>query len=98
MIRAPKKDDIVIAGYDMVTPLGTELESSWEAFAAGSSGVSWVGKYEVRESDAVRVAGEYSCRAVRQLDYVRGVSIKRRDMHKGQMVLPYVYRQLFQEP
>ncbi|MCP4674380.1 MAG: beta-ketoacyl-[acyl-carrier-protein] synthase family protein [Deltaproteobacteria bacterium] len=58
MARPSQKDDIVIAGYDMVTPLGTELEAEWEAFAAGRSGVRWIGKYEVQENDAVRVAGE----------------------------------------
>ncbi len=58
MIRAPKKDDIVIAGYDMVTPLGTDLESCWEALEAGGSGVDWVSRYKVQDNDQVRVAGE----------------------------------------
>ncbi len=58
MKRAPQKDDIVIAGYDMVTPLGTDLDEQWQAFAAGRSGVRWISRFEPGENDPVRVAGE----------------------------------------
>jgi len=50
--------DIVIAGYDMVTPLGQELDAQWEAFAAGRSGVGWITRFDVDDRFPVRVAGE----------------------------------------
>lgn len=50
--------EIVITGYDMLTPLGTQMEEQWDAFAAGRSGVGAVTRYQVGESDPVRVAGE----------------------------------------
>jgi 3-oxoacyl-[acyl-carrier-protein] synthase II len=50
--------DIVICGYDMVTPLGERLDEQWEAFAAGRSGVGWVKRFEVDEDYPVRVSGE----------------------------------------
>ncbi len=58
MGRATQKDDIVIVGYDMVTPLGSEPEAQWEAFAAGRSGVDWVSRFTVTEEFPVRVSGE----------------------------------------
>ena len=54
----PSPKDIVIVGYDMVTPLGAELPAEWEAFAAGASGVDWIHRYAVPETDDVRVSGE----------------------------------------
>jgi len=51
--------DIVIVGYDMVTPLGERLDEQWEAFAAGRSGVDWIGRFEIPSDDyPVRVSGE----------------------------------------
>ncbi|MCP4196084.1 MAG: beta-ketoacyl-[acyl-carrier-protein] synthase family protein [Proteobacteria bacterium] len=58
MANTPKKTDIVISGYDMVTPLGTDMASQWKAFTAGQSGVNWIGRFPVKENDPVRVAGE----------------------------------------
>ncbi|MFO8071178.1 MAG: beta-ketoacyl-[acyl-carrier-protein] synthase family protein [Polyangia bacterium] len=51
-------DDIVVCGYDMITPLGEDLEKQWEAFAAGRSGVDWVGRFDPPEGYPVRVSGE----------------------------------------
>lgn len=56
--RSPSPSDIVICGYDMVTPLGTEPAAQWEAFAAGRSGVEPIHRYEVAGTDPVRVAGQ----------------------------------------
>ncbi len=64
MANTPHKSDIVISGYDMVTPLGTDLPRQWEAFASGRSGVNWISRFQVPESDPVRVAGE-----VPQIDF-----------------------------
>lgn len=50
--------DIVICGYDMVTPLGEEPQAQWEAFAAGRSGVVRLDRFEHDESYPVRVAGQ----------------------------------------
>lgn len=58
MARQPSRKDIVIAGYDMVTPLGCEPDAQWEAFAAGRSGVGWIRRFEVKGDYPVRVSGE----------------------------------------
>jgi 3-oxoacyl-[acyl-carrier-protein] synthase II len=50
--------DIVLAGFDMVTPLGEELESQWRAFAAGRSGVVRLDRFEYDDRYPVRVAGQ----------------------------------------
>ncbi|MCP4602123.1 MAG: beta-ketoacyl-[acyl-carrier-protein] synthase family protein [Proteobacteria bacterium] len=74
MARSNHKKDIVIAGYDMVSPLGTELEAQWEAFAASRSGVQWVSRFEPRDSDQVRVAGQ-----VPKIDFSRYGFFSERD-------------------
>lgn len=56
--------DIVIVGYDMVTPLGDSLEEQWQAFAAGRSGVDWITRFEIDGNSIVRVAGQ-----VPQIDF-----------------------------
>ncbi len=58
-MATPKdQSDIVIAGYDLVTPLGENLEETWDAFSKGRSGVEWVKRFEVQDGDDVKVAGE----------------------------------------
>lgn len=56
--------DIVIVGYDMITPLGWERDAQWEAFSKGQSGVDWIGRFDVAPGDEVKVSGE-----VPKLDY-----------------------------
>lgn len=58
MAISKTRSDIVIAGYDMVTPLGTELDRQWDAFASSMSGVDWIQRYEVPDGDPVLVAGQ----------------------------------------
>ncbi len=58
MARSDHNKDIVIVGYDMVSPLGTELEAQWEAFKDGRSGVDWVNRFDLQDNDQVRAAGE----------------------------------------
>ena len=58
MTREPSPTDIVISGYDLVCPLGTERESVLDAFFDGKSGIDWITRYTVAESDEVRVSGE----------------------------------------
>jgi 3-oxoacyl-[acyl-carrier-protein] synthase II len=50
--------DIVVCGYDMLTPLGQDLEAEWEAFAAGRSGVVRLDRFEHDDGYPVRVAGQ----------------------------------------
>jgi 3-oxoacyl-[acyl-carrier-protein] synthase II len=58
MARQAAANDIVIVGYDMVTPLGTALEAQWEAFAAGRSGVGPIRRFDLTDDFPVRVAGQ----------------------------------------
>jgi 3-oxoacyl-[acyl-carrier-protein] synthase II len=69
MKPANSSQDIVIAGYHMVTPLGIDRDDQWEAFAAGNSGVDWINRYEVGEDDPVRVAGEAAKVDFSQFDF-----------------------------
>jgi 3-oxoacyl-[acyl-carrier-protein] synthase II len=48
----------VILGYDLVSPLGTELESQWRRAAAGKSGVGPLTRFPLREGFPVRIAGQ----------------------------------------
>jgi 3-oxoacyl-[acyl-carrier-protein] synthase II len=57
-MNAHALSDIVIVGYDMVTPLGTEMAAQWDAFARGESGVNWIHRYTPSERDDVKVSGE----------------------------------------
>jgi 3-oxoacyl-[acyl-carrier-protein] synthase II len=58
MARQASSKDVVIVGYDMVTPLGHELDAQWDAFAAGKSGIGWIRRFAVTDGYPVRVAGE----------------------------------------
>ena len=57
-MKSPSSQDIVIVGYDMVTPLGSDLEAEWHAFSAGKSGIDRIRRYDASENDEVRVSGE----------------------------------------
>jgi len=57
-LRERMKTDIVLCGYDMITPLGEGLDDQWDAFAAGKSGIDRVGRFEVSDDYPVRVSGE----------------------------------------
>lgn len=58
MQRSVSPLDIVIAGYDMICPLGTDLDETLSAFFSDKSGIDWIRRYETGEADEVRVAGE----------------------------------------
>ncbi|MCU0661691.1 MAG: beta-ketoacyl-[acyl-carrier-protein] synthase family protein [Myxococcota bacterium] len=58
MSHAPHGNEIVICGYDMVSPLGVQLEEQWAAFTSGKSGIDWVRRFELRDTDLVKVSGE----------------------------------------
>ena len=48
----------VIVGYDLVSPLGTELEAQWGRAATGKSGVGPLTRFPLREGFPVRIAGQ----------------------------------------
>ena len=48
---------VVITGVGAVTPLGNDIESTWQALIAGQSGVKPLTKFDGSDY-AVRIAGE----------------------------------------
>ena len=52
------KDRPVILGYDLVSPLGTDLEGQWQRAAAGESGIGELTRFPLREGFPVRIAGQ----------------------------------------
>jgi 3-oxoacyl-[acyl-carrier-protein] synthase II len=52
------KDRPVILGYDLVSPLGTDLEEQWKRAAAGESGVGELTRFPLREGFPVRISGQ----------------------------------------
>lgn len=52
----PKK--AVIVGYDMVSPLGVDLETQWERALRGDSGIAALTRFPVPSDFPVRVAGQ----------------------------------------
>jgi 3-oxoacyl-[acyl-carrier-protein] synthase II len=52
------KDRPVILGYDLVSPLGTDLEEQWKRAAAGESGVGKLTRFPLREGFPIRIAGQ----------------------------------------
>jgi len=52
----PKK--AVIVGYDMVSPLGVDLETQWQRALRGESGVGVLTRFPVSSDFPVRIAGQ----------------------------------------
>src|SRR5260370_21275246 len=48
---------VVVTGMGMVTPVGLDVASSWEALVHGRSGIARVERFETDDLD-VRIAGE----------------------------------------
>jgi 3-oxoacyl-[acyl-carrier-protein] synthase II len=48
----------VIAGYDAVTPLGTDMAAAWERLINGESGIGPLTRFPVSDPFPVQVAGE----------------------------------------
>lgn len=48
----------VILGYDMVSPLGTDMEIQWRRAAAGESGVSRLTRFKIGNDFPVQIAGQ----------------------------------------
>jgi 3-oxoacyl-[acyl-carrier-protein] synthase II len=58
MIKIPDNKQPVILGYDMVSPLGTDLETQWERASRGESGVAALTRFPYDENFQVRIAGQ----------------------------------------
>lgn len=54
----PMTRRLVILGYDMVSPLGTELEAQWARAVAGESGVGPLTRFPLPPGFPVEIAGE----------------------------------------
>ena len=48
----------VILGYDMVSPLGTEIETQWKRASSGESGVGPLTRFPLSEDFPVHIAGQ----------------------------------------
>src|SRR6059058_247945 len=48
---------VAVTGLGAVTPIGNDVRSTWEAAAAGRSGIDWIRSFDPGDSP-VRVAGE----------------------------------------
>ncbi|RLB82976.1 MAG: beta-ketoacyl-[acyl-carrier-protein] synthase family protein [Deltaproteobacteria bacterium] len=48
----------VVVGYDVVSPLGTEMESQWIRAEKGESGIGKLTRFPVREDFPIRIAGQ----------------------------------------
>ncbi len=48
----------VIVGYDMVSPLGVDLETQWECALRGDSGIDGLTRFPIPDDFPVRVAGQ----------------------------------------
>jgi 3-oxoacyl-[acyl-carrier-protein] synthase II len=53
-----KPSNTVIVGWDMVSPLGTELADQWERAAAGESGIGPLTRFARRDDFPVAIAGQ----------------------------------------
>ena len=48
----------VVLAYDMVSPLGTEVEGQWERVIAGESGIGPLTRFPITDGFPVRIAGQ----------------------------------------
>jgi 3-oxoacyl-[acyl-carrier-protein] synthase II len=59
--------DAVIVGYDVISPLGNDLESQWQKALSGKSGIGPLTRFPLSEDFPVRIAGQVP--AIDNLDY-----------------------------
>ena len=79
MSKAEKRGEhrVVVTGVGLITPVGNDLKSSWEALLAGVSGAGPITQFEATEEFATRIACE-----VKGFDpsrYLEAKEIKRND-------------------
>jgi 3-oxoacyl-[acyl-carrier-protein] synthase II len=58
VVKSGGERQAVVLGYDMVSPLGTDMETQWRRAAAGESGVGPLTRFPLDETFPVRIAGE----------------------------------------
>ncbi len=52
------REKVVIAGYDAVSPLGTDLETAWNRAVQGESGIGPLTRFPLDDRFPVRIAGQ----------------------------------------
>lgn len=53
-----KQHDSVILGYDMVSAVGTDADTQWQALCRGISGIGPLTRFDVDDNFPVRIAGQ----------------------------------------
>src|SRR5512137_2154356 len=48
----------VILGYDMVSPLGVDMDTQWERASQGISGINVLTRFPLRHGFPVKIAGQ----------------------------------------
>lgn len=59
--------DVLVVGYDAITPLGIDLEKQWQRALAGESGIGPLTRFPMDDAFPVRIAGQVP--AIDHLDY-----------------------------
>ncbi len=83
---------VVVTGLSAITPLGLDLQASWEALLAGKSGIVPVTRFDISEYDS-RIAGEIQ--GFQATDYIHPKQARRMDrftqyaVAAGQMLLEH---------
>jgi 3-oxoacyl-[acyl-carrier-protein] synthase II len=72
-----RKNRVVVTGMGLVSPVGNDLPSSWEALLSGESGAGPITHFEATEDFATRIACEVS--GFDPADYLDRKEIKRND-------------------
>lgn len=70
---------VVVTGMGMVTPVGNDVETSWEAIKSGKSGVARITQYDPSEHN-VQIAAEV--KDWEPTDYVDRKELRRRDRYQ----------------
>ncbi len=70
---------VVITGLGAVSPVGGDVESTWEAMKAGESGIAPIERYDASDH-AIKIAGE--AKDWEPLQYVDKKELRRRDRYQ----------------
>jgi len=62
----------VILGYDMVSPLGTDMDAQWQRAVAGESGIGPLTRFDLPDAFPVRIAGEVPAFDESQYSFLSG--------------------------
>lgn len=69
---------VVVTGLGLVTPLGTGVETNWEAVVAGRSGIRTITRFRNLEFFSTRIAGQVP--DFRAEDFIEAKEIKKMDL------------------